>query len=92
MKANMKLEIVGVLQQLSNDLGEFVRELIDKAKFNKTYTAIILSKDDKGNYRVRILQRDYTATSYFDIPVGGQVYAIAPNNDFNKIFLIPFRK
>ena len=88
----MEKDILTALRKMTSVMSKIIKEMIQKAKFNKTYVATILSGDGNGNYRVKITRQEYTATSYFDLPIGKKVYAIAPNNDFSRLFLVPYQK
>lgn len=88
----MEKDLLTTLNKMALDMVQSVREIIKRAKFNKAYAATILSSDGNGNYRVKINRQEYTATSYFNLPIGKRVYAIAPNNDFSKLFLVPHQK
>lgn len=88
----MEKDLLTTLNKMALDMVQSVKEITRRAGFNKAYAATILSSDGNGSYRVKITRQEYTATSYFDLPVGKRVYAIAPNNDFSKLFLVPYQK
>lgn len=87
----MTIQETQTMSTLVDNIADYVDQQIEKAKTNRTYSAIIVATDGKGNYKVRIQRKEYSATSYFDLPVGASVYAIAPNNYFCKLFLIPYK-
>lgn len=87
----MDLKTTNTLKKMVDNISMYVNEIIIKAEYNKTYAAAILSIEGKGKYNVKVNNKEYTATSYFNLPVGASVYAIAPNNNIQKLFLLPYK-
>ena len=80
-----------VIQLLSETIADAIDKRTSSLHYNKTEVAVILSKEN-DHYKIRIHDKEYKATSYFDFNRNESAMAIIPNNSYSNIFLLPYQK
>lgn len=75
---------------LANEVKKMVKALIDRANYDKTIMARITNNLSNNKYKVKIKDKEYTATSISSktINIGDTVYVTICNNNYNTIIIL----
>lgn len=81
------MSLINTAKSNANNLLSAVKELIEYAKFNKTFKAKIIGTLPNGKYKILYKNIEYPATSEYQHSVGDSVWVCAPCNNWNELHI-----
>lgn len=83
-----KLEDLQIVQNVTKTILNQVKKAIDKAPFDKTFTATVAQSISTRKYTVLYNGKFLNVYSVYECAVGDVVRVCAPQNDWNKLFVV----
>lgn len=83
-----KLEDLQIVQNITKTILNQVKKAIDKAPFDKTFTATIAQSISSRQYTVFYAGRMLNVYSVYECEIGDVVRVCAPQNDWTKLFVV----
>ncbi|MEY8338480.1 hypothetical protein AALB16_10735 [Lachnospiraceae bacterium 62-35] len=74
--------------EISNSLFTHVKNLINKAPYDKTFKAKVLKKLSDKKYQILYKNAKYTAKYHGLVNTGETVHVCAPKNNWNELFIL----
>lgn len=81
-----------VIKKMALSITYIIKEYIKAAPYAREFTAIILSYEGDGIYKIKHHGIEYKAVSAYQFDIGTRVRVIVPNNQFRDIYLIPYKR
>lgn len=74
--------------EISNSLFTHVKNLINKAPYDKTFKAKVLKKLSDGKYQILYKNARYTTRCNGLVNIGDTVHVCAPKNNWSELFIL----
>ena len=77
-----------ILRSMAASLRDSFKTLLNRAKFDKTFKAKIVSNLGNNKYQILYKGENYTVTSNMSLNIDQMVFVCAPQNNWSELFVV----